>query len=98
MVTNQPPQMKNSRNIIAHRRVRISAVTRVAYHVDPMPTCSRRRFLSQTASAGAAALLAPLLPGRARSLPPSNPRFWINFAQHALMLGPAIALIVRDGE
>lgn len=35
---------------------------------------------------------------RARSLPPSNPRFWINFAQHALMLGPAIALIVRDGE
>ncbi|HYM42314.1 MAG TPA: sugar phosphate isomerase/epimerase [Steroidobacteraceae bacterium] len=34
-----------------------------------MLTCSRRRFLSQTASAGAAALLAPLLPGRARSLP-----------------------------
>ena len=35
---------------------------------------------------------------RARSLPPSNPRFWINFAQHALMIGPPIALGVRDGE
>jgi hypothetical protein len=35
---------------------------------------------------------------RARSLPPSHPRFWINLAQHALMIGLPIALIVRDGE
>jgi hypothetical protein len=35
---------------------------------------------------------------RARSLPPSNPRFWINLAQHAVMVGLPIALIVRDGE
>jgi len=35
---------------------------------------------------------------RARSLPPSNPRFYINLAQHALMIGPPIALVVRDGE
>ena len=35
---------------------------------------------------------------RAHSLPPSNPRFWINLAQHAVMIGLPIALIVRDGE
>jgi hypothetical protein len=35
---------------------------------------------------------------RAHSLPPSNPRFWINFAQHAVMIGPPIALVVRDGD
>jgi len=34
-----------------------------------MVTCSRRRFLSQTTTVGAAALIAPLLPGVARSLP-----------------------------
>lgn len=34
-----------------------------------MVTCNRRRFLSQTASAAAAALFAPLLPRVARSLP-----------------------------
>jgi hypothetical protein len=35
---------------------------------------------------------------RARSLPPSNPRFWINLAQHAVMIGLPVVLIVRDGE
>jgi Na+-translocating ferredoxin:NAD+ oxidoreductase RnfD subunit len=35
---------------------------------------------------------------RARSLPPTHPRFWINLAQHAVMVGLPIALIVRDGE
>jgi len=35
---------------------------------------------------------------RAHSLPPSNPRFWINLAQHAVTIGLPIALIVRDGE
>lgn len=38
-----------------------------------MTTCSRRRFLSQTARAGAAALVAPLLPGIARALPLGGP-------------------------
>jgi hypothetical protein len=35
---------------------------------------------------------------RTGSLPPSHPRFWINLAQHAVMVGLPIALIVRDGE
>ena len=35
---------------------------------------------------------------RASSLPPSHPRFWINLAQHAVMVGLPIALIVRDGD
>jgi len=35
---------------------------------------------------------------RAHSLPLSNPRFYINLAQHAVMIGLPIALIVRDGE
>lgn len=35
---------------------------------------------------------------RAHSVPPANPRFWINLAQHAVMVGLPIALIVRDGE
>src|SRR5579863_1435446 len=34
-----------------------------------MATCSRRRFLAHTARAGAAALIAPLLPASARSQP-----------------------------
>jgi hypothetical protein len=35
---------------------------------------------------------------RAHSLPLSNPRFYINLAQHAVMIGLPIALIIRDGE
>jgi hypothetical protein len=35
---------------------------------------------------------------RASSTPPSDWKFWLNLAQHAVMVGLPMALIIRDGE
>jgi sugar phosphate isomerase/epimerase len=56
-VTNQPPQMKNSRNIIAHRRSRVGVVTRAEAYHGPIATWTRRQFLARTGRWGAGAEL-----------------------------------------
>src|SRR5208282_1622722 len=97
MVTNQPPQMKNWRNIIAHRRVRVSVVMRpssppLAYHGAPMATLSRRGFLEHSGLWGLSALLAPALPAVVEATPLGAAGIQLYAVKDSLAADPAATL------